>query len=190
MRQLTSDVFQDLDLALGKNAVLRDANDLHLYEYDGGVDKAVPDVVVFPRSTEDVVACVKIASRYALPIVGRGAGTGLSGGSIAVSGGMMISFARMNRILKIDIENERAVVQPGVVNLDVTNAVAPFGYYYAPDPSSQRACTIGGNVAENAGGPHTLTHGVTTNHVTSLESCAGGWHGARPWWLPRGWSRL
>ncbi len=167
---LSQYAFKELVSALGKTAVLQEANDLRLYEYDGGVDKATPDVVVFPRTTEDVVACVKIAARHHLPIVGRGAGTGLSGGSIAVQGGMVVSFARMNRILKLDIENERAVVQPGVVNLDVTHAASPFGYYYAPDPSSQRACTIGGNVAENAGGPHTLTHGVTTNHVTSLKA--------------------
>ena len=154
---------------LGAQAVLSQAPDLKLYEYDGGVDKSQPELVVFPRSTEDVVELVKLARAHNVPIVGRGAGTGLSGGAIARAGGMMISFARMNRILKIDIENERAIVQPGVVNLDISAAVQPFGYFYAPDPSSQKACTIGGNVAENAGGPHTLAHGVTTNHVVSLE---------------------
>ncbi|MBV8809724.1 MAG: FAD-binding protein [Acidobacteriaceae bacterium] len=159
-----------MESRLGKNAVLSQASDRKLYEYDGGVDKSMPDVVVFPRTTEDVVALVKLAREYSLPIVGRGAGTGLSGGAIARAGGVMISFARMNRILEIDIENERALVQPGVVNLDISLAVQPFGYFYAPDPSSQRACTIGGNVAENAGGPHTLAYGVTTNHVVSLEA--------------------
>ena len=104
-----------------------------------------------------------------MPFVGRGAGTGLSGGAIPREGGITIAFARMNRILEIDLENERAVVQPGVVNLDITLAVQDSGYFYAPDPSSQRACTIGGNVAENAGGPHTLAYGVTTNHVLGLE---------------------
>jgi len=104
-----------------------------------------------------------------VPIVGRGAGTGLSGGAIARAGGLIVSFARMNRILEIDVGNERAIVEPGVVNLDISNAVDPFGYFFAPDPSSQKACTIGGNVAENAGGPHTLAYGVTTNHVVSLE---------------------
>ncbi len=153
-----------------KAACCRKPSDLKLYEYDGGVDKSLPEVVVFPRTTEDVVALVKIARAHNLAIVGRGAGTGLSGGSIARAGGMVISFARMNRILEIDIENERALVQPGVVNLDISLAVQPFGYFYAPDPSSQRACTIGGNVAENAGGPHTLAYGVTTNHVVSLEA--------------------
>ncbi len=150
--------------------VLSEPGDLKLYEYDGGVDKALPDVVAFPRTTQDVITLVKIAERHNVAIVGRGAGTGLSGGAIARAGGMIISFARMNRILEIDIPNERAIVQPGVVNLDISLAAQPFGYFYAPDPSSQRACTIGGNVAENAGGPHTLAYGVTTNHVVSVEA--------------------
>lgn len=104
-----------------------------------------------------------------MPIVGRGAGTGLSGGALARQGGVMVVFSRMNRILDIDYENQRAVVQPGVVNLDLTRAVEHAGLYFAPDPSSQKSCTIGGNVSENAGGPHTLAYGVTTNHVTGLE---------------------
>src|SRR5229473_1095362 len=143
--------------------------DLTLYEYDGSVDKALPDIVVFPRSTEDVVAIVKISREHGVAIVGRGAGTGLSGGAIARAGGIVIGFARMNRILELDYANERAVVEPGVVNLDLTLATQGRQYFYAPDPSSQRACTIGGNVAENAGGPHTLAYGVTTNHVLGLE---------------------
>lgn len=159
-----------LEAKLGKRSVLSQASDLKLYEYDGGVDKAQPDLVVFPHTTDDVVSVVNLAREHRVPIIGRGAGTGLSGGAIARAGGIMISFARMNRILEIDIPNERAIVQPGVVNLDITLAVQPFGYFFAPDPSSQRACTIGGNVAENAGGPHTLAHGVTTNHVVSLEA--------------------
>lgn len=154
---------------LGEAGILSKPSDLKLYEYDGGVDRHEPELVVFPQSTEDVIAIVKAAFECNVPIVGRGAGTGLSGGSIPRAGGIVISFARMNRILEIDIENERAIVQPGVVNLDITLAVQPFGYFFAPDPSSQRACTIGGNVAENAGGPHTLAYGVTTNHVVSLE---------------------
>jgi glycolate oxidase len=154
---------------LGERSVLNRPEDLVLYEYDGGVDKRRPDLVVFPRSTEEVAAIVRLAQELHLPLVGRGAGTGLSGGAIPREGGIVISFARMNRILEIDLENERAVLQPGVVNLDITAAVDPDGYFYAPDPSSQRACTIGGNVAENAGGPHTLAYGVTTNHVLGLE---------------------
>jgi glycolate oxidase len=158
-----------LGARFGPDRLLHRAEDLTLYEYDGGVDKARPDLVVFPRSTEDVVAVVNIARQFGLPITGRGAGTGLSGGAIARAGGIMVSFARMNRILEIDLENERMVVEPGVVNLEMTLAVQGDGYFYAPDPSSQRACTIGGNVSENAGGPHTLAYGVTTNHVLGLE---------------------
>ncbi len=154
---------------VGPRGFLDQPHDLTLYEYDGGVDKARPDVVVFPRSTQEVAALVRLANEYQLPFVGRGAGTGLSGGVIARAGGIMISFAKMNRILEIDLANERCVVEPGVVNLDVTLAVAANKYFFAPDPSSQRACTIGGNVAENAGGPHTLAYGVTTNHVLGLE---------------------
>jgi glycolate oxidase len=158
-----------LESRVGKEGVLSDPNDLRLYEYDGSVDRHTPDVVVFPRTTDDVVFLVKSANEHGVSIVGRGAGTGLSGGSIPRAGGIVVSFSRMNNILEIDIENERAIVQPGVVNLDISLAVQPFGYFFAPDPSSQRACTIGGNVAENAGGPHTLAYGVTTNHVVSLE---------------------
>ncbi len=155
---------------LGPGGVLDRPEDLALYEYDGSVDKARPELVVFPRTTEDVVAIVQLANEYSVPVVGRGAGTGLSGGSIPREGGIVVGFSRMNRILEIDLDNECAVVQPGVVNLDITLAVQGSGYFYAPDPSSQRACTIGGNVAENAGGPHTLAYGVTTNHVLGIEA--------------------
>jgi len=154
---------------LGPRGYLDRAEDLALYEYDGSVEKGRPEMVVFPRSTEDVVGIVKICAEHGVPLVGRGAGTGLSGGAIPREGGVVVGFARMNRILEIDLENERALVEPGVVNLDITLAVQGRGYFYAPDPSSQRACTIGGNVAENAGGPHTLAYGVTTNHVLGLE---------------------
>jgi glycolate oxidase len=154
---------------LGPRAYLDRPEDLALYEYDGGQDRHPPDVVVFPRTAAEVGALVRIANQFGMPIVGRGAGTGLSGGAIPRQGGMMIAFARMNHILNLDLANERAVVEPGVVNLDVTVAVERDGYFFAPDPSSQRACTVGGNVAENAGGPHTLAYGVTTNHVIGLE---------------------
>ncbi len=155
---------------MGPRGYLLRPEDLKLYEYDGGVDKAQPDLVVFPQSTDEIAALVRIANQHGMPVVGRGAGTGLSGGAIPRAGGMMISFARMNRILEIDLQNERAVVEPGVVNLEITQAVEGQGYFYAPDPSSQKACTIGGNVAENSGGPHTLAYGVTTNHVLGLET--------------------
>ncbi|HLK51252.1 MAG TPA: FAD-linked oxidase C-terminal domain-containing protein [Bryobacteraceae bacterium] len=154
---------------VGPSGYLDRPEDLAIYEYDGSIDKHRPDLVVFPRSTQDVAAIVKIAHELQIPVVGRGSGTGLSGGAIPREGGITVAFARMNRILEIDLENERAVVQPGVVNLDLTLAVQNAGYFYAPDPSSQRACTIGGNVSENAGGPHTLAYGVTTNHVLGLE---------------------
>jgi glycolate oxidase len=160
---------QSIEKVVGPLGYLHLPEDLSLYEYDGSVDKARPDVVVFPTSTAEVVALVKLAREAGIPITGRGAGTGLSGGAIAREGGMMMSFARMNRILEIDLPNERANVEPGLVNLDLTLAVEGDGYFYAPDPSSQRACTIGGNVSENAGGPHTLAYGVTTNHVLGLQ---------------------
>jgi glycolate oxidase len=162
-------LLHSISAIVGPRGYLHKPEDLALYEYDGSVDKARPDIVAFPDSTEQVSALVKLAREAGIPITGRGAGTGLSGGAIARAGGLIISFARMNRILEIDLENERAVVEPGLVNLDLTLAVENDGYFYAPDPSSQRACTIGGNVSENAGGPHTLAYGVTTNHVLGLE---------------------
>jgi glycolate oxidase len=154
---------------VGPRGYLDRPEDLTLYEYDAGVDKHRPDMVVFPRNTRDVAEIVKIAREFHVPVVGRGAGTGLSGGAIPRAGGIVVAFARMHRIVEVDLANERAVVEPGVVNIDITTAVENGGYFFAPDPSSQRACTIGGNVAENAGGPHTLAYGVTTNHVLGLE---------------------
>jgi glycolate oxidase len=166
---MTSRLVQELVSLLGTSNVLHEREELILYEYDGSVEKGRPDIVVFPGTTEQVSNVVKLAAKYQTPIVGRGAGTGLSGGALARNAGLMIAFGRMNRILDIDIANRRAVVQPGVVNLDITRAVEHIGLYFAPDPSSQKSCTIGGNVAENAGGPHTLANGVTANHVTALE---------------------
>ncbi len=162
-------IIRELQGILGKQTVLFAPEDLMMYEYDGSIEVARPDVVVFPRSTQDVVRIVQLANRHQVPITGRGAGTGLSGGALARLGGIVVVFSRMSKILEIDIENQRAVVQPGVVNLDITRAVEHAGFYFAPDPSSQKSCTIGGNVAENAGGPHTLLYGITTNHVTGLE---------------------
>ncbi|MGB2676103.1 MAG: FAD-linked oxidase C-terminal domain-containing protein [Candidatus Acidiferrum sp.] len=166
---MPASLLRELNSLLGSSNVLYNIEDLVLYEYDGSVEKARPDLVVFPHTTEDVSQIVKLAAKHNVPIVGRGSGTGLSGGALARGGGVMIVFARMNRILELDLENARAVVQPGVVNLDITRAVEHAGLYFAPDPSSQKSCTIGGNVAENAGGPHTLAYGVTVNHVTALE---------------------
>jgi glycolate oxidase len=164
-----AEVVRELSDLLGARYVLHTAYDLMLYEYDASIDRCVPDIVVLPASTEDVAAIVKIAASHNMPVVPRGAGTGLSGGAIPIYGGIVIVFSRMNRVLEVDYENLRAVVQPGLVNLHLSNALNPDGFYYVPDPSSQRSCTIGGNVGENAGGPHTLIYGVTTNHVLGLE---------------------
>ena len=155
--------------AVGRDRVFAQPVDLLAYEYDGSVLAAVPDLVVLPTSTEDVVAIVRAAGRFHAPVIARGSGTGLSGGAITPIGGIVVAMSKMRRILAIDLENRAAVVQPGVINLDVTRAVEGDGYFYAPDPSSQSACSIGGNVANNSGGVHTLAFGVTTNHVLGLE---------------------
>jgi glycolate oxidase len=163
-------ILQELAAIVAPRPVLSAPEEMLVYECDGHtLDKAPPSAVVFPSTTEQVVAIVKLANTYGLPFVARGAGTGLSGGALALDGGIVIEMCRMNKILEIDYVNQRAVVQPGLVNLHLSLAVADAGYYYAPDPSSQGSCTIGGNVAENSGGPHTLKYGVTTNHVLGLE---------------------
>src|SRR5207253_4834017 len=166
---MNSGLVREFEKLLGPSSVLYRPEDLLLYEYDGSVVKGRPDLVVFPDSSEEVSRIVRLAAGYNIPIVGRGAGTGLSGGALARPGGVMLVFARMNRIFDLDVENQRATVQPGVVNYELTRAAEAHGLYFAPDPSSWKSCTIGGNVAENAGGPHTLAYGVTTNHVTALE---------------------
>jgi len=145
-------------------------NQLQTYECDGLTNfRVLPGAVVLPRTTEQVQAIVRICHKHRIPFVARGSGTGLSGGALPAHGGIVISFARMNRILAIDIPNQRVVVEPGVINSHVTDAVAAHGYFYAPDPSSQSVCTIGGNVAENAGGAHCLKYGFTTTHVLGME---------------------
>ncbi len=164
----TNSLIRELSDVVGSGGVLSCPEDMMLYEYDGLSVERQPDAVVFPTTTRQVSELVKLGRKRNLPIVARGAGTSLSGGPVAVQGGLVLAFARMKKILEIDLENERAVVQPGVVNLDLTLAVSDQGFYFAPDPSSQKACTIGGNVAENSGGPHTLAYGVTTNHVLGL----------------------
>ena len=138
-----------LQAVVGKQYVLNKDSDLITFEYDGSVDRSQPTVVVLPKSTNEVSELMKIASTAEIAIVARGAGTGLSGGAIAEQGGILLSLTRMNQILEIDPENQIAVVEPGVVNLELTQAVSKFDLYYAPDPSSQQACTIGGNIAEN-----------------------------------------
>ncbi|HEY3767667.1 MAG TPA: FAD-binding protein, partial [Candidatus Angelobacter sp.] len=166
---MDSSIVRQLRKIAGKDAVLDKPEELMLYEYDAGTDVHRPGAVVFAQTTQQVSQIMKMASDKKIPVVPRGAGTGLSGGAIARREAIVLSLARMNKILEIDVPNQRAVVQPGVVNLELSNATVKYGYYYAPDPSSQKACTIGGNVAENSGGPHTLALGVTVNHVTGLE---------------------
>jgi glycolate oxidase len=163
------DLAEKLVAIVGAESVLWEEYDLMLYEYDGSIDKAMPDAVVLPSSAEQVAEIVRLCNRERVPYTARGAGTGLSGGAIPIEGGILIGFAKLNRILEIDLENLRAIVEPGVVNLHVSNVLAKDGLYFVPDPSSQKASTIGGNVGENSGGPHTLVYGVTTNHVLGLE---------------------
>ena len=164
-----SALVKDLQAVVGEDAVVWAPEDLIVYEYDATIDRGAPDAIVLPDSTEQVVDVLHVARRHGVPITPRGAGTGLSGGALAAKGGVVIGMNRMRRILEIDEQSRTALVQPGVVNLDLGDSVAAYGLSYAPDPSSQRACTIGGNVSENAGGPHTLAHGTTTNHVLGLE---------------------
>jgi len=161
---------RELEDLLGRGAVLSEPDELLTYESDGlTLFRALADFVVFPRSAEQVAALVRICNREEIPFVARGAGTGLSGGCLPTEGGLVISLMRLNRVLEVDYDNQVAVVEPGLVNLHLSWAVGPQGFYYAPDPSSQQACTMGGNIANNSGGPHTLKYGVTTNHVLGLE---------------------
>jgi glycolate oxidase len=163
-------IVKEFEAVLGKDGVVRRKDELLTYECDGlTAYRQRPAVVVLPRTTEQVAAAVKICDRYQLPWVARGAGTGLSGGALPVEDCVLIVTARMNQILDIDLENQRVVVQPGVINNWVTQAVSGAGFYYAPDPSSQIVCSIGGNVAENSGGVHCLKYGVTANHVLGLK---------------------
>jgi len=162
-------LIRDLRAIVGAAYVLVDKEDVVVYEQDASIFQVMPELVVLPANVEEVAAVVKLAKRFNVPIVPRGSGTGLAGGAVPAEGGIILSLARFNRILKIDLENCLAIVEPGVINLDVTRAIAKDGFFYAPDPSSQAACSIGGNVANNSGGPHTLAYGVTTNHVVGLE---------------------
>src|SRR3954469_14826145 len=155
---------------VGADNVLTSAADMAVYECDGfTIAKTKPDVVVFPTSTEQIVGVVKACNELGIGFLARGAGTSLAGGCVLVGGGVMIALARMKRILEVNVRDRYAVVEPGVVNVWLTNALKPHGYHYAPDPSSQGACTIGGNVATNSGGPHTLKYGVTVNHILGVE---------------------
>ncbi|HCL24921.1 MAG TPA: FAD-binding oxidoreductase, partial [Dehalococcoidia bacterium] len=154
---------------VGEENVVFHPEDLLVFEYDGSVDRGLPQAVVFPASTDEVSQVITLAHGAGVPMVGRGTGTGLSGGAIAPPGAIQIAFPRMNHILEVDTDNRLALVEPGVINLDLDTHVRKFGLRYAPDPSSQRACSLGGNIAENAGGPHCLAYGTTTNHVLGME---------------------
>ena len=164
-----NELIDELKSIVGDTYVVHAPEDLIVFEQDGSVDRALPFAVVLPASTQEVSGVMRAAYHRGMPLVARGAGTGLSGGAIADEGGIVLALTRMTRVLEIDAANRLAVVEPGVVNIDISHAASRHGLYFAPDPSSQKACTIGGNVAENSGGPHCLAYGVTTNHVLGME---------------------
>jgi glycolate oxidase len=190
-RGLQAGLLCELRAIVGPDWVLTKPDDLRTYECDGlTVWRALPLAVILPSSTGEVAAVVRWCKSHRIPFVARGSGTGLSGGALPVTDGVVIGLSRMRSILAVDIENERVVVQPGVANLEVSRAVAPAGYLYAPDPSSQRVCSIGGNVAENSGGAHCLKYGFTTNHVLAATMVTSSGEVARlgsaplPWIAP------
>jgi len=163
-------ILSELRATVGPRGLITSPEELHTYECDGLTNfRVMPSAVLLPASAEQVQAIIRICHCEKIPFVARGAGTGLSGGALPVENGIVISLARMNRILEVDLPNARVTVEPGVINLDVTNRVASQDYFYAPDPSSQSVCSIGGNVAENSGGAHCLKYGFTTTHVLGLE---------------------
>ncbi len=163
-------VLDDLRRVVGPRSVIDDVATLLTYEADGCVlDTHVPNLVVLPSTTEETAEVVRIANRAGMPVVPRGAGTGLAGGATPIHGGIVISTARMERVLDVDVRNRRALVQPGVINWELSQHLSQYGYAFMPDPSSQKACTIGGNIANNSGGPHCLKYGLTANHVLALR---------------------
>jgi glycolate oxidase len=167
---LSSAILAELTSVVGTDDIIVEQNQLQTYECDGlAALRTTPAAVLLPHAKAEVQAIVKICARHQIPFVARGAGTGLSGGALPDAGGIVIGFSRMTRILDVDIPNQRITVEPGVINNHVTQRVASYGYFYAPDPSSQTVCTVGGNVAENSGGAHCLKYGFTTTHVLGLE---------------------
>jgi glycolate oxidase len=166
---LATDLLEELRRTVGKANVIDAADDLRIFERDASIEGAVPDAVVLPATTTEVASVVRLAAKHRVPVVPRGAGTGLSGGAVTIRGGIALQMTRMKRILELDPVAQTAIVEPGVVNQELSLAAATHGLFYAPDPSSQKACTIGGNAAENSGGPHCLYYGVTTNHVLGME---------------------
>ena len=167
---MDSRILHELRELVGDRGLIASPEELHTYECDGLTNfRVMPLAVLLPSDTQQVQAIVRVCHRERIPFVARGSGTGLSGGALPVENGVVISLARMNRILEVDLPNARVIVEPGVINLDVTGRVQPHQYFYAPDPSSQSVCSIGGNVAENSGGAHCLKYGFTTTHVLGLE---------------------
>src|SRR5438874_8886063 len=162
-------VAEELRRAVGRESVIVSPHDLRIFERDGSIEGAMRDAVVLVSTTQEASEVMKIAARHCIPVVPGGAGTGLSGGAVTLRGGIALQVTRMRRILEIDPVAQTALVEPGVVNQELSLAAAPHHLFYAPDPSSQKACTIGGNAAENSGGPHCLYYGVTTNHVLGME---------------------
>src|SRR5882724_8652119 len=170
VRKLPDEVLNGLRSIVGKQNVLASGTETLVYECDGMMThRYPPSAVVLPTSTDQIAPIVRLLAQHQTPFVARGAGTGLSGGALATNGAVVIEMARLNQILEIDYDNRIAVVETGLVNIRLSQAVNPDGFYYAPDPSSQTACTIGGNIAENAGGPHCLKYGTTTNHILGVE---------------------
>jgi glycolate oxidase len=161
----------ELRQVVGDDGLLQDPLDLLTYECDALPHlRESPAAVVLPASASQIQGVVRLCARHGVPFVPRGHGTGLSGGALPVAGGVVIALSRLNRVLDVDIPNQRVTVEPGVTNLEITHQVAPFGFYYAPDPSSQQVCSIGGNVAENSGGAHCLKYGFTVHHVLEVEA--------------------
>ena len=166
---LPAGVIEELRRIVGRDQVIDSPNDLRIFERDASIEGAAPDAIVLPANTNEVASVVKLAAKHRIPVVPRGAGTGLSGGAVTIKGGIALQLTRMRRILELDPVAQTALVEPGVVNQELSLAAAAHHLFYAPDPSSQKACTIGGNAAENSGGPHCLYYGVTTNHVLGME---------------------
>src|ERR1700726_4546837 len=170
MNRMEARILNELREIVGPRGLITSREELHTYECDGLTNfRALPSAVLLPESTEQVQSILRLCHRERIPFVARGSGTGLSGGGLPVENGIVLSLTRMNRILEIDLPNARVVSEPGVINLDITGRVSPQEYFYAPDPSSQSVCSIGGNVAENSGGAHCLKYGFTTTHVLGLE---------------------
>ncbi len=166
---LPTAVVEELRRIAGRENVIDSADDLRIFERDASIEGAAPDAVVLAASTDQVASVIRLAAKHRIPVVPRGAGTGLSGGAVTIHGGIALQVTRMRHILEIDPIAQTALVEPGVVNQELSLAATAHGLFYAPDPSSQKACTIGGNAAENSGGPHCLYYGVTTNHVLGME---------------------